>query len=96
MPLSGSFPPTRRIIVLHLSISYSPNLVLRLSIVAPVKVLTATSGFNSVVLIPFKIELPTSSVDLLPIGYLNFINDHINHVLLQTPVHARLLYCLNC
>ena len=24
------------------------------------------------------------------------LNDHINQVLLQTPVHARLLNCLNC
>ena len=39
-------------------------MVLRLSTVAPEKVLTATSGFSSLVLIPFRIELPTNSVDL--------------------------------
>ena len=39
-------------------------MVLRLSTVAPEKVLTATSGFNALVLIPFRIELPTNSVDL--------------------------------
>ena len=30
------------------------------------------------------------------IGYLNSINDLIKHVLLQIPVHAQPLNCLNC
>ena len=64
MLLLASFPPTCKISVVHLSRLESPSLYLRLSTVAPWKVLTATFGFKLSVLIPFKIELPTNSVDV--------------------------------
>ena len=44
----------------------------------------------------YMVSAKTNKNFLRYVGYLNFINDHRNHVLLQTPVHARLLICLNC
>ena len=49
------------------------------------------------VLLDCKVQcLYLGTVFLRYIGYLNFINDLIKHVLLQSLVHAQPLNCLNC
>ena len=61
--LSASFPPTCKMIVLQLVISYFDRILSIVSVLAPEKDLTVVFGLRSLVFMPFNIDLPTSKVD---------------------------------
>ena len=62
VPLTASFPPTSRIIVLQFSKLYLESFNSIVSIVAPGNVLTAVDLLRSLTLTVFKRELPIRRV----------------------------------